>query len=99
MFVVGEGCRFAGGAHGDDGVGAFGDVSVDEVFQGVPIDGAVFEHGRNQSHDGTMKHIVLHWICRSMVWRLPVQNQARLCQNAPGNVVAERDDASLLSAL
>jgi len=51
MLFDGDGRRFAAGADHHDTVGALGHMPVDQGPQGRQIQAAVFEHGRDDSHD------------------------------------------------
>lgn len=55
LFFIESG-GFAGGAHGDDGVGALLDVELDEPRQTVGVETLVCLHGGDQGHHATVKH-------------------------------------------
>ncbi len=56
MFVVTYGRAFAGCSHGNDPVGALGDLPIDEGVEAVLVEASV-PHRRDQGGDGTLEHV------------------------------------------
>ncbi len=60
VFLVGHGGAFAGGAQGQDGVGAAGDVPLGEFPELVKVHRAVGVEGSDQGHDGALQVADVH---------------------------------------
>ncbi len=60
-----EGCRFAGGPDGDDGIGAVLDVKFDQPCERLLVHQAVAVHGCYHGDDAALKHALLR-VVKSM---------------------------------
>ena len=60
LFFVGHGRAFTGGAADDDGVGAAGDLILNDAAQLVKIDAAVLVHRGDDGNTRTSKNRILH---------------------------------------
>ena len=56
VFSYGKGGGFSRSADGDDAVGAVGNVPVNQCFELLEIDAAVFVHGGNQCNQAACQH-------------------------------------------
>ena len=60
LLLVGHGRALAGGAADDDGVGAAGDLILNDAAQLIKIDAAVLVHRGDDGNTRTSKNRILH---------------------------------------